>query len=308
MEESRRTGVFARVRRGVAWRLRRTLERTQRIARQGTAPLRLRPTFLVIGAQKSGTTSLHGYLAAHPAVLCATVKEVRYFSPFYSRGDSWYRAHFPLAIRGAMVRRRVGVRPAVGEASTRYLFDPRAPERVYRFNSHMKLIAVLRDPVDRAYSHYQMEHRWGREPLSFEEALEGEEERLGPELRRMLNDPLASSDAAARCSYVTRGRYAEQLELWLRCFPREQLLVLTSEELLRDPTDVMSRVARFLGIPEWRAESYPLKGVREYPPMQAATREELARTFELDNRRLEELLGRRLGWTQPAATTSGRLP
>jgi Sulfotransferase domain len=284
-----------RARNATAWRLRRLDERTRR----ATASRRLRPNYLVIGAQKAGTTSLHAYLAAHPAVLPASIKEVQYFSKFYERGESWYLAYFPLAARGRLARIRNGVPPAVGEASATYLFHPRAAERVYAFDPAMKLIVTLRDPVDRAYSHYQMEHRWGREPLPFEQALEREAAELRPELERILADP--GYDSPLDCSYVARGRYAEQIERWLEHFPREQLLVLTSDELLDDPAGVMGQVARFLGIPERQAQSYPLRGVREYTAMAPETREHLARMFEPHNRRLEELLGRKLGWTRPAA-------
>ncbi|MBM2821990.1 MAG: sulfotransferase [Thermoleophilia bacterium] len=262
-----------------------------------TAPVRLRPTFLVIGAQKSGTTSLHEYLAAHPGVLVANTRAVRYFSLFYSRGDHWYASHFPLATRAVAVRRDLDMRPRIGETSTTYLFDPRVPERVHTFNPRMKLISALRDPVDRAYSHYQMEHRWGREPGSFEEALAREERELPEALERIERDPSLSSDVAARIAYVARGRYAEQLERWLELFPREQLFVLTSDELLAAPAEVMSRIADFLEIPEWRAPAYPLRGVREYAPMAPATRERLVHTFEPENRLLAELLARELPWT-----------
>ena len=287
--------LAARARDATAWRLRRLDER----ARLATASRRLRPNYLVIGAQKGGTTSLHGYLAAHPAVLTASIKEVQYFNKYYARGEDWYLAYFPLAARGRLTRMRTGATPAVGEASATYLFDPRTPERVHRFDPTMKLIVALRDPVDRAYSHYQMEHRWGREALPFEEALDREAAELDAELERVLADP--TSESGLECSYVARGRYAEQLDRWLEYFPREQLLVVTSDELLDEPAAVMTRVAGFLSIPEWHAPSYTLRGVREYSTMPPATRERLAQIFEPHNRRLEELLGRELSWTRPAS-------
>lgn len=258
----------------------------------------------MIGAQKSGTTSLHDYLAAHPAVLVASERAVRYFSLFYARGHGWYASHFPLRMRDMAVRRRTGVHAAIGETSTTYMFDPRAPKRVHAYDKNMKLIAVLRDPVDRAYSHYQMEHRWGREPGSFEEALAREQRELRGELEKIERDPSLSSAVAARIAYVARGRYAEQLERWLELFPREQLFVVTSDELLAAPAGVMSRIAEFLEIPSWRAPTYPLRGVREYEAMSPSTRERLAEAFSPENHRLGELLGRELSWTQPRAPTT----
>jgi hypothetical protein len=295
--------LAARARRGFGWRLAKVSRRVRWLTRRATARLRLRPTYLVIGAQKSGTTSLHSYLEAHPAVLCASTRAVRYFSLFYGRGEAWYRAHFPLALHALAVRVRTGAWPAVGETSTTYLFDPRAPERVHRFSPRMKLVAVLRDPVDRAYSHYQMERRWGREQGTFEEALAREAAVLPAELERLRTNPAASSEAAARCAYLARSRYGEQLERWLQRFPREQLFVVTSDELLADPGGVTARLARFLGIPVHELESYPLRGVREYPPLEPAVHERLARGFEPDVLRLEKLLGRPVPWSRSAAVS-----
>ena len=241
--------------------------------RRATSRLRLRPTFLVLGAQKAGTTSLHRYLSEDPAVLRASPKEVRYFSRTYDRGDRWYRAQFPLRARRVLGRLQVGVWPAVGEASPQYLFHPLAPARVHAFDPLMKLIAVLRDPVDRAYSQYQMQLRWGYEHGSFEDALALEEAELDAELAKFYDDPPVYTTLVNRISYVARGRYAEQLERWLEFFPREQLLVLVSEELVTEPEEAMSSVARFLGIPE-RAGSYPHLGggggVFEYDAMDPA--------------------------------------
>jgi hypothetical protein len=294
-------GFVERARRGLAYRRMKARERASRTTRRATSRWRLRPNFLILGAQKAGTTSLHSYLSEHPAVLSASMKEVQYFNKLYDRGESWYRAQFPLVTNARTIRRRLDVTPAVGEATAAYLFHPRVPERVHAFDPRMNLVAVIRDPVDRAYSHFQMELRWGRESCSLEDALAREELEIPSELERIRNDPEYVSPNGLARTYVARGRYAEQLELWLQFFPRTQLLVLTSEELLADPAQVMSRIASFLGIPEWRAETYPLRGARPYPPISTEARERLARTFEPHNRALEALLGRELGWTRPAA-------
>ena len=302
MEEAPPILLAARLRRGLAYRRMKAREQGASMARRATATVRLRPTFLVTGAQKAGTTSLHQYLAEHPAVLCATPKEVHFFNVEYHRGEAWYLAHFPLKVRALALRRRHGVQPAVGEVTPAYLFHPRVPDRVREFDPRMKLIAVLRDPVERAYSQYQMQVRRAGETLSFEDVLALEEVEVPLELKRIRDDPRYVSPSGLRRSYVARGRYAEQIERWLDFFPREQLLVLTSEELLREPADAMSQLAVFLGVPDWRAESYPLKSAADYDQMRSETRERLALTYEPHNRRLEELLGRELAWTRPAAS------
>jgi len=268
--------------------------------RWATRPARLRPTFLIIGAQKSGTTSLRRYLSEHPAVLCAEPKELHYFDKEYTRGDSWYLAQFPWRTRATAVRASAGVDPAIGEATPEYLFNPRVPERVHRFDHDLRLVAVLRDPVDRAYSQYQMQVRRRGETRSFEELLELEKIEVPRELERMRREPDYVNATGIRRSYVARGRYAEQLERWFGYFARDRFLVLTSAELNDDTAGTMTRIAAFLGVPEWHAEEFARLSAGSYEPMAPETREHLACVFEPHNRRLEELLGRTFEWTRPA--------
>jgi len=251
-----------------------------------TGRLRPLPDFLIIGAQKSGTTALYAYLRRHPGITGPAWKEVSYFDRHYRRGPAWYRGNFPLRARGSIV----------GEASPSYLFHPRAPERAAGLLPDALLIALVRDPVERALSHYHHEVALGREELSFEEALEREEERLGGELERMHDEPGYFSHAWWNHTYLARGRYAEQLERWLAHFPRRQLLVLSNEELAEQPADTYRRVLEFLGASPHRLPAYPRVYERDYPEMRAETRAKLAASYAEPNRRLYALLGRDLGW------------
>jgi hypothetical protein len=254
----------------------------------GTATARLRPLpdFLIVGAQKAGTTALYAYLRKHPAIAGPPWKEVSYFDRHYRRGPAWYRGNFPL---------RAGDR-IVGEASPSYLFHPLAPARVASLLPAVRLIALLRDPGDRAHSHYQHEVALGREPLAFEQALEREDERMAGELERMHEDPSYFSHAWWNHTYLARGSYAEQLERWLSHFERERLLVLASEELAARPAETYARVLGFLGAPPYELEAYPRVYDRDYPPMSLETEQKLAAYFAEPNRRLFELLGRNLDW------------
>jgi hypothetical protein len=270
-------------------------EPARRVVRTGiwaygraTAPARPLPDFLVIGAQKAGTTALYAYLRRHPAITGPSWKEVSFFDRHYARGEAWYRGNFPnrLRARGKLV----------GEASPSYLFHPLGPARVRELVPEARLVALVRNPVDRALSHYNHEVALGRETLSFEEALDAEEERLRGEEERLLADPRYFSREWWSHTYKARGRYAEQLERWLAVFPPEQLLIVPSEDLLGEPEATHARVLRFLGAPPHRLESYPRVFERQYEPMRPETRERLAAEFEEPKRRLYELLGRDLGW------------
>ena len=247
---------------------------------RATSRLRPLPDVLVIGAQKAGTTALYAYLRWHPGITGPSWKEVSFFDRHWWRGEAWYRGHFPL---------RAGER-LVGEASPSYLFHPLAPERARSVVPDAKLIALVRNPVDRAYSHYQHEVALGREPLSFEDALAAEEERTRGEVERLVADPRAFSPAWWGHTYVARGRYAEQLERWLAVFPRGQLLVVATEELGERPAQTYARILRFLGAAPYELEEYPRVFDRDYAPMRPETRAELQAVFAEPNRRLEELL------------------
>jgi len=262
---------------------------------RATAAARPLPDFLVIGAQKAGTTALYSYLRDHPAIAGPPWKEVSFFDRHFWRGDAWYRGNFPNRLYLRRMRARTGAEPIVGEASPSYMFHPLAPQRVAELVPDARLIALVRNPVDRALSHYHHEVALEREPLSFEEALAQEDARLAGELERM-HDPRYFSHAWWNFTYLARGRYAEQLERWLEIFPRERLLIVPSEDLLDRPGETYARILEFLGATPHDLESYPRIFSRNYAEMNPATRDELCAYFAEPNRRLYELLGRDLGW------------
>jgi hypothetical protein len=251
-----------------------------------TARWRDLPDFLVIGAQKAGTTALYAYLRWHPEIGGPFWKEVSFFDRHWARGEAWYRGQFPLRRHGRLA----------GEASPSYVFHPLAPDRVASLVPDVKLIVLLREPGERAYSHYQHEVALGREPLSFEDALGAEDERLRGEVERLSADPKAFSFAWWNHTYASRGLYADQLELWFELFPREQVLALTTDELGARPAETYATVLSFLGASPHALDSYPRVFDRDYPPMREETRTALTARFAEPNRRLEELLGRPLGW------------
>ncbi|MET0607965.1 MAG: sulfotransferase domain-containing protein, partial [Gaiellaceae bacterium] len=165
-----------------------------------TSPFRPLPDFLVLGAQKAGTTALYEYLRRHPQISGPSWKEVSFFDRHWARGESWYRGNFP------NVARTRGKH--VGEASPSYVFHPLAPRRVQEVVPEARLIVLVRNPVDRALSQYNHEVALGWEPLPFEEALDAEEERLRGEQERMASDPRYFSREWWSHTYKARGRYA----------------------------------------------------------------------------------------------------
>lgn len=208
-----------------------------------TGPLRQLPTYLLIGAKRCGTTSLQRYLLAHPQVAplfprAAHVKGAHYFDRNAYRPLVWYRSFFPM---------RLPTRSVIcGDASPYYLIHPYAAERAAAAVPGAKIIAILRDPVERALSHYRDEVTCGHEPLSLPEALAAENVRLDPDLATRAADPRWDGFVHEHLCYRTWGRYAEHLARWSSVFPREQILLLRSTDLFQRPEATYRAVTDFL--------------------------------------------------------------
>ncbi len=269
--------------------------RLRRWRRELSASAHALPDFIIVGAQKGGTTSLYSYLSRHPQVLKASRKEVHYFDVVYGCGGSWYRSHFPRRSEIRERARRLGKPVLTGESSPYYLYHPLVPERVARDLPGAKLVVLLRDPVSRAYSHYHHEVRLGHETLSFEEALRREPERLRGAEAQLRADPALLHESHQHHSYATRGLYAEQIERWLARFPRERVLIQKSEDFFADEQQCFDEVCRFLEIGPMGLGNPKAKNAGSYSQAipQGA---ELRAFFERPNRRLYELLGRDFGW------------
>ena len=276
--------------------VKRPLIEAARLWGEATSGWRVIPDYLIIGAARSGTTSLWFYLANHPAVGRSLTKEVHYFSTNYAKGWSWYRGHFPTKLYKAYVERRFGLPLITGDASPYYVFHPLAPRRIARALPRVKMILMLRDPVERAYSHYKHEVFIGAETLSFEEAIEREPERLEGEEERILADPSYQGFNHQHFSYLARGLYAEQLETWFSLFPRERFLIISSEEFFADPGRGFNEVLSFLGLAPWDLGTYPKYNARERSSMAPETRRRLQDYFAKPNQELYELMGRDFGW------------
>jgi hypothetical protein len=250
---------------------------------------------LIIGAQKAGTTYLYHLLTQHPSVESATAKEVHYFDVHFGKGLDWYRSHFPRP------EWRGGQKTMTGEASPYYLFHPHAARRAADAVPHARLIVLLRNPVDRAYSDYQHRYREGREPLkSFPEAIEAEDHRLRGERERMLAHEDYASPNYRKFSYLSRGVYVDQLKEWREYFDEDQFLVLKSEDFLGHPENTLASVHEFLGLPPREAgdldEEPEASHKGTYRGLNPAMRERLETYFEPHNQRLYEFLGVDFGW------------
>lgn len=256
---------------------------------RATTPLRVLPDFLVIGVMKGGTTSFFNYLARHTQVNPPFRKEIKFFDIHYLQGLGWYRAHFPT---------RFKMKPGMltGEATPYYIFHPTAPNRIAKVLPNVRLITLLRNPVDRAYSHYNHMVRVGREPLSFEDAIVHEAERLAGEEEKIIADPRYSTFKHLHYSYLARGRYVEQLQKWFAIFPRQQMLILASEELYTSPTSAYRKAIEFLGLSAWEPNDFKAYKQGVYEEMPAPIRKRLIDYFRPYNQKLYEYLNKGFDW------------
>jgi hypothetical protein len=234
------------------------------------------PDFAVIGAAKSGTTYLYHLLTQHPLVEHAAFKEPHYFDlVFDDQGIEWYRRCFP------QPKLKDGRMTITGEASPGYLFHTFAPERMAEVVPHARLIALLRNPIDRTYSAYHHRVRNGQETRPFEEALEA-----------YFDDPDQE--------HLSKSIYVDHLQRWAEFFPREQMLVLKSEDFFENPHQTLKDAFAFLGLPEWELEEPQLGNKRNMGSyeegMDPAIRRRLEEYFEPHNKRLYEYLGVDFGW------------
>lgn len=258
-------------------------------ARVPTARWRPTPDLLIIGAQRSGTSTLYRHLGRHPDVAEPLRKEVEYFSRRYGRGEAWYRAHFALSSR-----RRAGRQRMAFEATPDYLFHPLAAERAADVVPDARLVVMLRDPVARAWSHYHHMVALGHEPLGFDAALDAEVERCAPDRTRLRDDPLHDPVALLRYSYQARGQYAGQLAAWIDRFGRDRLLVVRSEDFFVDPATTFRRITDHVGLRPWAPQTFVnvSRATRPGPgPVPAPSRDRLAPTYESSAAALGELLG-----------------
>lgn len=271
--------------------------------RATTNPLRLMPDFIIIGAMRGGTTSLYSYLTDHPNIGPAYMKEVHFFDVYYSKGLHWYRAQFPSSVQKYYAE-RVQKQPFItGEASPYYLFHPHAPKRIAKNLPQVKLVVLLRNPVSRAYSHYYHELSGCHEKMpTFEEAIACEEERIGKEGELLAKNEQYNSYNHRHFSYLARGIYVDQLKVWMNLFPREQFLILKSEDFFADPATVLKQVLEFLNVPDFglkkEQQEYEQLNTTSPPKMNPQTRKRLMEYFEPHNARLYDYLGVDFGWNQ----------
>ncbi|OCR00433.1 molybdenum ABC transporter substrate-binding protein [Oscillatoriales cyanobacterium USR001] len=243
-----------------------------------------KPDFIIIGSPRCGTTSLYRYLTFHPQILSAAEKEICFFSKHFHLGMAWYYAHFFPKIDAHNL--------LTGEATPTYFNYPLADRRLHQLLPEIKLILILRNPVVRAFSHYQMWVRRGTEKRSFEEAMQAE---MGIMAKATETD-LASGIYWKQCEYLDKSLYVYSIRRWMKLFPKKQFLILQSEDFYANPAVILQEVFAFLGLPDYQISYYEKYNAGAYQPAIDATIQQLTEFFQPHNYKLEEELGRKFNW------------
>lgn len=245
------------------------------------------PEFMIIGAQKSGTTSLYKYIESFSKnFLPPAYKELQYFSENYNCSKRYYESYFPSCPAGYIT----------GEASPTYLFYHKAPKRIKKFYKNIKLVVLVRNPIDRAYSHYNFlnltDRTSGVDPLSFDEAVRREEERV------FVKEDSDFFFEYKKFSYKKRGLYAEQLERWFECYDPSNFFFIETDELEKKPEKVVESLFEFLGLERNELPIHNQKhNENSYGPMSKESRDYLKKYFLVPNKKLFNLIGKSYDWS-----------
>ena len=245
------------------------------------------PSFIIIGPMKTATSALYNYINKHPQVLPCIEKEVHFFSDNnkYSHGKDWYIAHFPLIPEGEHF--------ITGEASPGYIVN-NVQTRVFEIFPNIKLIALIRNPVDRAFSHYQHNVKHGFERRGFQDAINSELEVL-----KSIENPAEAAKKwkwGVHPGYLLIGFYYYFLKQWLDIFSREQFLIINNQDLFINPSATMKQVFKFLGLPESLEAEYPKYYASSYDPIKDELRKKLNEIFKPHNQKLEDYLNIDFNW------------
>jgi hypothetical protein len=257
-----------------------------------TGPIRSLPDFIIIGTARSGSTSLYYNICQHPCVLSAAYDELGYFDSNFHLGLNWYRSLFPTLFSKWIVKQKKQF-AITGEDTPFYIWNPLVAKRILKILPKIKLIVLLRNPVDRAYSNYHLGIRAGSENLSFEDAIQIELKKLNE-----INDEFEHNVEKYTIprSYIAKGFYANQLKIWLELFNSEQLIIISTEDLESNPQGTLDKIYDFLKIPKNHKLIPEKQKKASYPKMKNETRELLINLYKKNNAELFSMIGQKFDW------------
>lgn len=247
-----------------------------------TSESRSLPSGLIVGAMKSGTTSLYKNLTKYPSIHGPTKKEVHFFGENYKKGVNWYKAHFPM-------KEKVSGGEVI-EATPKYIFSKGVPKQIKEVVPKAKIIMILRNPVNRAISHYMHEVRAGREKRPMKKAIK-------ENMKRVKKEKKVSKDVLSHFSYLERGEYFRQIKRYINWFTKEKMKIVKSERMFREKSNVTKEVAEFLTGRRMDKVDCEKHNAGDYNDSKYDEVKRMLREYYIDkNRNLYDLIGRDLEW------------
>ena len=260
-----------------------------------TASSRVLPDFIMVGTVRSGSTSLYYNICEHPSVIPAAYDEIGFFDSNFHLGINWYKSMFPTKKEMQKIREKTNY-AITGEDTPFYFWKKEAAERIFKIIPNSKIIAIFRNPVDRAYSNYNVGVRAGTSPefvgetekLSFEDAID-------EEMNFMENHSFRES-IEQRGSYLSKGLYAEQFKIWSDIFSKDQIHVLSTEEMQKNPRETLLELFRFLGLPDYDIKNPQKQKFFKYKEMSSNTRKKLLDFYKPHNEKFFQMIEKRFDW------------
>ena len=259
-----------------------------------TSPLRVLPDFIVIGVGRGGTTTLHHNLSKNPSLFSASYDETGFFDENFHLGLNWYRSLFPTKFTKNKIIKNSNNFLSY-EVTPSYIRKPWTARRIKKILPNVKLIAILRNPVDRTYSHYNMSVNEGNNKNSFQNIMD----KNFKELEKLSSYDKTSDEYFKNFvehSHLARGLYAEQLKTWFNIFDKKQIHITSTENLSSNPQQTFSKIFNFLEIPDYKVKKLENKRKGNYLPMQNNVRKKLLNYFKPYNEELFELIGQKFNW------------
>tara|TARA_Y100000996_G_C22480279_1_gene625872 strand:+ start:217 stop:1059 length:843 start_codon:yes stop_codon:yes gene_type:complete len=254
-----------------------------------TAASRVLPDFIIIGTVRSGSTSLYHNICEHPSVIEAAYDEIGFFDSNYHLGESWYRSMFPTQKMMDNIRKNTG-HSITGEDTPFYFWKEEVIKKILKLIPKIKLISIFRNPVDRAYSNYQLGIRTKTEKLTFEEAIEEEISTL---------EKFSFRECIERKrSYLAKSLYENQIHGWLDGFPKNQIHFLSTEEMQSNPQGSLQRIFEFLNISDYNIKNPRKQKSFDYEDMNIETRKKLLEFFEPHNQKFFDSIKMKFEWNQ----------
>lgn len=258
-----------------------------------TGPFRILPDYIIIGAMKSGTTSLNFNLSEHPCIIPASFDEIGFFDVNFNLGLNWYRSFFPTSFKKNKILSKYG-HFCSGEDTPFYFWREDAAERIKNLIPNTKFLLILRNPVDRAYSNYTDGLIKNPNLPSFENTIKHEIALISEENTRISihKNSIFSRDP----SHIAKGFYAEQLDVWFKYFSKKQFHFISTEDLSINPVETMNTVFNFLQLPEYEIKIPQKRKCKNYKKMNSDTRNFLINYYQPHNTKLYQLIGKKFDW------------